>query len=134
MGSSEKTPYFALLVRTALLHLLNCPDLDPRVFSFCSSDPPLPWQRGLRERLCGCPAAGWSHSTTVLPPRKCGESLVQLVLDERNSNLHFIARQRNLMSIKRAQIVVYLGHSLVHSRKVHGLRWIWLSSLSLTAV
>jgi len=67
MGSIEQIPYFVLLVHAALLHLLNCLYLDPRVFSFLliqfSPYPADGWMR-----VTGWVAGCWQGSThyTVL--------------------------------------------------------------------
>jgi len=59
MGGSEQTPYFALLVCAALLHLLSCLRFDPQVFSFCSARSLLLLLRGREDS-----AAGQSASVT----------------------------------------------------------------------
>lgn len=51
MGSIEEIPYFALLARAALLHLLNWLYLDPRVFSL------------LLIQFSPYPAEGWMRVT-----------------------------------------------------------------------
>lgn len=66
MGNSEWLLPFALLVCTALLHLVICLYLKPPVlrFVFLILCPPLPVE-GVSERLGGSIAAGWGQPNTM---------------------------------------------------------------------